>query len=78
MDQGSYWHDYIMVRSHVFLALGAISTFGALISTLTGKTWDRYRGLIVRAKDPKRFRDIVATLYVLGVVLLGLYLYTIT
>jgi hypothetical protein len=47
-----------------------------LIFALTGKCLVKYEGLVSRAEDPKGFWQGVATYFVLGIVSLGLYLYT--
>jgi hypothetical protein len=48
----------------------------ALIFTLTGRCLVKYQGIINRAKDPKTFWQNVAVYYLLGLLCLGLYLYT--
>jgi len=49
---------------------------GALISTLTGRTFDRYKGIVSRAKDPKTFQSNVAFYYLFGFFFLFLYFCT--
>lgn len=76
MDNGSYWHGYLMARHHVFLVLGIVFMAMALISTLTGKTLVKYRGIVSRVEDPKGFREGVITDCVIGLVCFGFFLYT--
>jgi len=49
---------------------------GASISTLTGITFDKYAGIVSRAKDPKKFQNIVAFYYLFGFFFLILYVCT--
>jgi hypothetical protein len=76
MDHHSYWDGYLMARHHIFLILGAVLMVMALISTLTGRCLVKYEGIVNRAKDPKTFWQNVAFYYLLGLICLGLYLYT--
>jgi cytochrome c biogenesis protein CcdA len=60
---------------YILLILGFGLFFGAVVSTCTGKTLARFRGLVYRAKDPSDFWWVV-TIYFLGAVLfIGLFLY---
>jgi hypothetical protein len=72
----SYWHGYLMARHHVFLVLGTVLMGMALIFALTGKCLMKYEGIVSRAKDPKKFWQGIATYSVLGILFLGLYLFT--
>jgi hypothetical protein len=76
MDHDSYWYGYLMSRHEIFLILGIVLFGLALISTLTGICLARYQGIIDRAKDPKTFWQNVAMYYLLGLLCLGLYLFT--
>jgi hypothetical protein len=76
MDHDSYWYRYLMARHHTFLMLGTVLVAVALIFTLTGRCLVKYKGIISRAKDPKGFWQGVAEYYLLGLLFLGLYLYT--
>jgi heme/copper-type cytochrome/quinol oxidase subunit 2 len=76
MDHDSYWHGYLMARHQTFLILGTVLMVMALISTLTGRCLVKYRGIIGRAERPKAFRQNVTLCYLLGLLSLGLYLYT--
>jgi hypothetical protein len=76
MDSGSYWHGYLMARHHVSLILGCCVTAFALISALTGVSIEKYRGIIYRSDDPKRFWQSIAIYFLLGLICLGLYFYT--
>jgi hypothetical protein len=76
MGQDSYWHEYLMARHHTSLILGTVLMVMALIFTLTGRCLVKYQGIISRADDPKTFWQNVALYYLLGLLCLGLYLYT--
>jgi hypothetical protein len=49
----------------------------ALIFTLTGRCLVKYEGIINRAEDPKTFWQNIALYCLLGLLCLGLYLYTV-
>lgn len=57
------------------LILGIILLFSGVIWTCTGKTWDRYGGWVYRTQEPKRFWWAVAMYYLVGIGLIGFYLY---
>ena len=76
MDNGSYWRGYFMARHHVFLVLGMVLEAGALISTLTGRTFVKYQGIVSRATDPKTFQDNVVFYYLFGFFFVALYFCT--
>ena len=76
VDHDSYWYGYLMARHHTFLLLGATLMVMALIFTLTGRSLERFQGIISRAKHPKEFWQSVAVYYLLGLLCLGLYAYT--
>ncbi len=59
---------------YIYLILGVIFSFGAVVSTCTGKTWVRFSGLVYRAKEPNVFWGIVAIYYLGGVVCIGIFL----
>jgi hypothetical protein len=77
MDQNSYWHDYFMARHHTDLTLGIVLMSMALIFAVTGRCLVKYQGIVSRAKDPKTFWQNVALYALLGLVFLGLYVYTL-
>jgi hypothetical protein len=76
MDNGSYWHGYLMARHHVSLVIGLVFTAVVVISILTGRTLVKYQGIVSRADDPKTFWGSVVVDFILALVFLGLYLYT--
>ena len=78
MDHDSYWRGYLMARDHVSLILGVVLMVMALISTLTGTALVKYRGIVHRAEDPKAFWESIAVDCLLGLIFLGLYLYTVS
>jgi hypothetical protein len=65
-----------MARHRAFLITGSVLMGVTLISTLTGTCLVKYRGFVFRAEDPKEFWRNVALYCVLGLISLGLYLYT--
>jgi hypothetical protein len=65
-----------MARHHTSLILGTVLVVMALIFTLTGKCLVKNQGIINRAEDSKTFWQTVAVYYLLGLLFLGLYLYT--
>ena len=65
-----------MARHHTFLILGTVLMVMALIFTLSGRCLVKYRGIINRDKDPKKFWQNVAVYYLFGLLSLGLYWYT--
>jgi hypothetical protein len=77
MDYDPYWYGYLMARHHTFLILGAVLMVMAIIFTLTGECLVKYQGIIYRDKDPKEFWQGVAVYFLLGLLSLGLYLYTV-
>jgi hypothetical protein len=76
MNHDSYWYGYLMARHDISLILGTVLIGIALSSTLTGVCLVKFQGIIMRAKDPKTFWQNVALYYLLGLLCLGLYLYT--
>lgn len=65
-----------MARHNTFLLLGTVLMGLALISSLTGVCLVKYKGIVYRAKDPKTFWQNVALYCLLGLLCLGLYMYT--
>lgn len=58
-----------------FLFLGiAFFLLGVLFSS-TGMAWGRFGSVTYRAENPKKFWGNVIVLYLLGVLLIGLFLY---
>jgi hypothetical protein len=78
MDDGSYWHGYLMARQNVFLIIGIVLMVMTLVSTLTGRCLVKYQGIVSRAEDPKAFWLGTAGYCLLGLFCLGLYVYTVT
>jgi hypothetical protein len=76
MDHDSYWYGYLMARHNISLILAVVLIGMALISTVTGVCLVKYQGIVMRATDPKTFWQNVAMYYLLGILFLGLYLYT--
>lgn len=59
------------------LTFGIFLLFLAAIYTYTGKAWIRFHGWVNRVEEPKRYWLEVATYYLLGVGLIGLFLYKV-
>jgi hypothetical protein len=76
MGDASYGHGYLMARHHVSLIMGIVLMSMALIFTLTGKCLTKYKGIVSRADAPKTYWQNIATYCVLGLLCLGLYVYT--
>jgi hypothetical protein len=69
---------YSLIRPpYIFLILGTISFFGAVVSTYTGKSWGRFGGFVYRAEEPKQFWWLVATYYFVGVWFIAYFLYEV-
>ena len=77
MNHDSYWHGYLLARHYTFLIMGIVLMVMTLIFTLTGTCLVKYRGIVHRAEDPKKFWQNIALYFLLGLVSLGLYLYTV-
>lgn len=75
MDHSSYWYQYFAARRDVEFYLGLGSIAFALISMVTGKTLDRYQGIVSRAENPKGFWGNVAVVSAMGAIFLGLFLF---
>jgi hypothetical protein len=63
-----WWSQYI------FLTFAAIFFGGGVVSTLTGTTLARFRGVVYRAKNPSDFWWTVATYYLLALFFVYMYL----
>jgi energy-coupling factor transporter transmembrane protein EcfT len=71
-------YSYLIDRQHRFLLIGIVLLIIAVVFTLTGETVERYRGMVYRAEEPKRFWWDVALFYLGGIFFIGLYLYNIS
>jgi len=58
--------------------MGIVLVALTVIFTLTGQCLVKYRGIVSRAEDPKTFWQNIALYFVLGLICLGLYLYTLS
>jgi hypothetical protein len=65
-------------QPYIYLILGVISFSVAVVSTCTGKTWARFQGCILRAKEPNDFWWVVAIYYLGSVLFIGTFLYLVT
>jgi hypothetical protein len=69
-----YWFSYLTSRRYVCMYIGLASLLIAAVSMLTGKTPERFHGLVSRNEEPKRFREGVVTWFILGLFFIGLSL----
>ncbi len=60
--------------SYILLILGFVLLFGAVVSTCTGVTLARFRGLLYRAKDPRDFWWLVTIYFLGGLLFIGIFL----
>ena len=60
----------IMNRSSYILDFGIVLLVLTTVSTLTGVTFDRYRGFVYRTEDPKQFRWNVVMYYLFALLFL--------
>jgi hypothetical protein len=60
---------------YIFLIVGVMWFFGAIVSTCTGKTWGRVGYTISPAEEPSKFWGVVAMYYLGGVLFIGYFLY---
>ena len=58
-----------------FFTIGLIFLFGAVVSTCTGKTLARFRGVIDRNKEPREFWWTVAIYYLAAIFFFYCHLY---
>jgi hypothetical protein len=75
-----YWLSYLTSRRYVCMYVGLGSLLIAAVSMLTGKTLERYSGLVSRDEEPKRFRRnvvgfLIVGLFFIGLSLIAFYLY---
>lgn len=59
------------------LIFGVISFCAAVVWTCTGKAWARFHGWVYRAEEPTDFWWAVAMYYLIGVFLIGYFLYKV-
>jgi len=71
MDRFSFLID----RQHRFLLIGIVVLVIAMVFTLAGGSLERFRGIVYRTEEPKRFWWSVATWYLIGLFFIGLFLY---
>jgi len=60
-----------------FFTFGMLLIFLGMVYTYCGKAYVRFQGWVYRTKEPKRYWGEVVTYYILGAVLIGLFLYEI-
>jgi hypothetical protein len=66
--------SYLIDRQHRFLLLGIVFLVLSVVFTLSGGTLERFRGIVYRAEDPKRFWGNIAFYCLAGLICIGLYL----
>jgi hypothetical protein len=62
---------------YIQLIIGVISFSAAVVWTCTGKAWARFHGWVYRAEEPTDFWWAVAMYYLIGVFLIGYFLYKV-
>ena len=65
----------LLRRPYFQLIFGVISFSAAVVWTCTGKAWARFHGWVYRAEEPTDFWGTVAMYYLIGVFLIGYFLY---
>lgn len=60
-----------------YLLIGTVCFFVALASAFSGKSWGRFRGVVYRDKEPRKFWELVIVYFLIGLcfVAYALYLY---
>jgi hypothetical protein len=66
---------WLLKPPYTFLTFGVVLLFLAVVYTYIGKAWIKFHGWVYRAEEPKRYWLEVAMYYLLGVGLIGLFLY---
>ena len=67
---------WLLKPPYTLLDAGMFVLFLAVIYTYTGKAYIRFHGWVYRADEPKRYWLEVVAYYVVGVGLIGLFLYS--
>lgn len=62
---------------YAFFTAGMVFLFVAVLYTYIGKAWNRYNAWIYRAKEPKRYWSEVGSYYIVGIVLIGVFLFEV-
>ncbi len=68
---------WLLKPPYTLFTFGMFLLFLAVVYTYTGKAWVRFHGWVYRAEEPKRYWLEVAMYYLLGVGLIGLFLYKV-
>ena len=71
---GLFW---FLKPPYTLLIAGIFVLFLAFIYTCAGKAWIRAGGWVYRAHEPKRYWSEVVTYYLIGVGLIGLFLFAV-
>ena len=74
MDHFSFLLDW----QHRFLLIGIFLLVVTAIFVVSGETLERYHGIVLRTKEPKRFWWDVVMYFLGGLFFIGLYLYQIS
>jgi hypothetical protein len=69
------YFSYLIDRQHRFLLIGILLLVMAVFFTLTGETVERWRGIVSRSEESKRFWWDVALIYLGGIFFIALYLF---
>jgi len=69
--------DVIAGPAYGWLLFGVLWLALAVGGTFTGETLVRIHGWIFRSDDPKQFRWVIVMYYLLGLLFIGLFFYTL-
>ena len=67
--------SFLIDRQHRFLLIGIVLLVMTAVFTLSGETLERYRGIVYRAKEPKRFWWNIVFYFLATLFFIGLYFY---
>jgi len=67
----------LLTTPYFQLIFGVISFSAAVVWTCTGKAWARFHGWVYRAEEPSGFWWVVAMYYLIGVFMIGYFLYKV-
>ena len=67
--------SYLIDRQHRLLLIGIVLLIMGAVFTLSGETLERFRGIVDRDEEPKRFWWNVVWYFLAGFFFIALYLY---
>jgi uncharacterized membrane protein YidH (DUF202 family) len=68
---------WLLRPPYTLLTFGAFLILLAVVYTCIGKAWVRFHRWVYRNEEPRRYWMEVLTYYLVGIVLLGVFLYKI-